>query len=171
MNAIVVLRLVHILAGVFWAGTMLFFVTFLEPSIREIGPDGGRVMQALMRRRYFTIMPVIAGLTVLSGIGLLERVSGTFQSAWMGSPQGIALSVGGIVSLVAFAIGVFLMRPAALRVGSLMQQASQTSQGPDREAIQAHIQRLRGRARTSARAVASLLAVAVVTMAVARYLG
>ena len=40
-------RIVHIGLGVFWAGTIFFFVFLLEPSVRSVGPQGGLVMKAL----------------------------------------------------------------------------------------------------------------------------
>ena len=77
MHAVmIVLRLVHILLGVFWAGTLLFVATFLEPSLRAAGPEGGRVMQRLLQRRYLDIMPVIAALTIATGLILYWVVSG-----------------------------------------------------------------------------------------------
>jgi hypothetical protein len=63
MNTFMItLRLVHIALGVFWAGTIFFFVMFLEPSVRAAGPDGARVMQGLQKRQFLNVMPVIAGL-------------------------------------------------------------------------------------------------------------
>jgi hypothetical protein len=166
----IILRLVHITLGVFWAGTIFFFVTFLEPSVREAGPDGARVMQGLQKRHYLNFMPLIAGLTILSGIVLYWRVSAGFASAWITSPVGLGLTVGAVASLVAFTIGVFGMRRAALGAASKGATLQQTPEGEAREALMAEIQALRQRARTSARWVAVLLAVAVATMAVARYL-
>jgi hypothetical protein len=168
-TVMIILRLVHITLGVFWAGTIFFFVTFLEPSMREAGPDGARVMQGLQKRHYLNFMPLIAGLTILSGIVLYWRVSAGFASAWITSRIGLGLTVGAVASLVAFAVGVFGMRRAALRAAS-KSAALQGSEGAARDALMAEIQALRGRARTSARWVAVLLAIAVATMAVARYL-
>jgi len=167
----ILLRLIHILCGVFWAGTLIFVVTFLEPSVRAAGPEGARVMQALLRRHYLNIMPVIAALTILSGLDLLRRVSGGFHPSWFGSAPGLTLTAGSVVSVIAFAIGVFVMRPATLRIGGLMAEAAAAPEGPPRDAIVARAQALRRRSSLAARWVASLLAIAVVTMAIARYLG
>jgi hypothetical protein len=57
---LLVLRVVHVVGGVFWAGAILFVVHFLEPAVRDAGPDGARVMQALQKRRYLDVMPVVA---------------------------------------------------------------------------------------------------------------
>jgi hypothetical protein len=86
MNPLVaVLRLIHILVGVYWAGTIFFFVTFLEPSLRSLGPDGGKVMVRFFERGYLKLLPSVALVTILSGLWMLWIVSGEFDPAWMGS--------------------------------------------------------------------------------------
>lgn len=169
MNILMIaMRLVHIVLGVFWAGTLFFFVTFLEPSLRAAGPGGAPVMQGLIKRGYLNILPTIAGLTILSGLVLYWRLSGGLTPGWITSSYGFSLTLGGVASIVAFTIGVFVMRRAALRIVALAGQA-QSGGGAESEQIMEEIQALRVRARVSARWVAALLAVAVAAMAVARY--
>ena len=168
---VIVLRLVHVACGVFWAGTIIFVATYLEPSVRAAGPAGASVMQGLFKRHYLTVMPVVAGLTILSGIDLLRRASAGFEAAWFGSPTGMTLTAGGLVALVAFAIGVGVMRPAALRIISLGQAAAAASDPAAKEARLAEMAPLRGRVMISGRWVAGLLTASVAAMAVARYLG
>lgn len=164
-----VLRVVHVVFGVFWAGTLFFVTLFLEPSVREAGPDGARVMQGLMQRRFMQVLPLSAVLTILSGLWLLWRVSAGFQPTWFGSATGITLSIGMTAAIVGFALGMSLMRPAQLRAMALAQALPQLPDDAARAAQQAVIQALRRRAAVTARWVAALLAAAVVTMAVARY--
>jgi len=165
-----VLRLFHVGLGVFWAGTILFFVLLLEPSIRDAGPEGGKVMQALMRRGYLNIMPVVALLTVLSGVDLLRRVSGGFAPEWLASPPGRALLIGSLAGTVALLLGVSILRPTAIRISRLMQQAGEAPAGTDKDRLMLEIGGLRARSTSVSRVIALLLAVAVVTMAIARYL-
>ncbi|HLA91527.1 MAG TPA: hypothetical protein VJL28_13955 [Gemmatimonadaceae bacterium] len=167
----VALRLVHILCAVYWAGTILFVAIFLEPAVRGAGPAGVPVMQGLHRLGHFNIMPVIALLALLSGVALLWMDSGGFTSPWMGSPQGAALSLGGLAGVLAFLVGMFVMRPTALRMMALGAEAAKLPEGPARDAAMAPMGALRQRSKTSVRWTAGLLFVAAVTMAVARYLG
>jgi hypothetical protein len=167
--AMVIFRVVHVVAGVFWAGAVFYFVTLAGPAIREAGPEGGKVMQALIRRRQLEILPLLAGLTILSGLWLLWRVSGGFERSWFGAPAAHALLLGMVTSLVAFGIGFFGMRPAMLRAGPAMQAAMQAREESERQARLAEAQALQARARSMGRAVAVLLLVAVVTMAMAGY--
>jgi hypothetical protein len=170
ISLLLVLRLVHIISGVYWAGTLMFFVTFLEPSLRALGPDGGKVMMELAKRRYLVILPSIAALTILSGLWLMWIVSDGFQPAWMGSRFGIVLSSGALAAVLAFAIGVFVMRPAAMRTMKLAANMAQVSDDATRIARMAEMQSLRERSVVAARTVAGLLALVVAAMAVARYI-
>jgi hypothetical protein len=171
MNLTVLIsRILHVGLGVFWAGTIFFVVFLLEPSVRSVGPDGARVMQALQKRGMLTILPVVAVLTILSGAFLYWHLFRDFGVEGITTPFGTALTIGGVASLVAFGQGFFLMRPATLRVGKLSASLGTTPDAGEREAIQAEIAELKTRSRTHARWVALWLGVAVVTMAVARYL-
>ena len=38
---ILLLRVLHIVGGVFWVGTAVFIAAFLGPSLRAAGPAGG----------------------------------------------------------------------------------------------------------------------------------
>ena len=166
---LIVLRIVHVVGGVFWAGAILFVVHFLEPAVRDAGPDGAKVMLALRKRRYLEVVPTVAFFTLVSGFLLYWRIFGRFHPGAGASRAELALALGGLASLLAFVIGVTLLRPSALRIGTL--GAEMTQAPAERKAeLQAEIGRLRGRMRKSGRWVAALLGVVVLTMAVGRYL-
>jgi len=168
--ALVILRFLHVVLGAYWAGVILFTALYLEPSVRAAGPAGGQVMGQLVARGHLTVLPVVALVTILSGVDLLRRTSGGFDPAFMASRMGIALSSGALAAIVAFVIGVFVMRPTTLKVMALAQAAMQAPEGAARDAQLAAIAPLRRRTTLTVRVVAVLLAVAVTTMAVARYL-
>jgi hypothetical protein len=170
MRSVTLLRLVHILFGVYWAGTIFFFATYLEPTLRALGPDGGKVMIEMFRRRYLTVLPVAATLTVLSGVWLLSITSGGFDPVFMGSRMGVTLSVGGLAAIGALLIGVFVMRPAAMRIWGIARAMPTLTDDATRAARMAEMTALRARTQASARIIFVLLLVAVVTMAIARYL-
>ena len=166
---VILLRIVHVLCGVFWAGALMFVVLFLEPSIRASGPDGAKVMRALVQRNYLTVVPLVAALTIVSGVWLMWIVSGGFSAEWFRSGTGIALTLGSVVAFAAFMIGVHVLRPSVLRIGPLAQVAAEAPEGRKKEAMLAQVQRLRRRAMISGRWIAALLAIAVVAMALGRY--
>lgn len=154
------LRLLHVVGGVYWGGAIFFTVLFLGPSVREAGPDGAKVMQGIQARGFMKWTPLVALLVIVSGIELLRRMSAGFQSAWFGTRIGITFSTGMVAAIAAFVVGFFVMRPAMLEAGRLAAAGGE----PGR------VQALRTRAAGASRLVALLLLVAVVTMALGRYM-
>ena len=169
-GTMILLRLLHVVLGAYWAGTIIFTALYLDPSVRAVGPPGGQVMAQMIKRGHLTVMPVVALVTILTGVELLRRMSGGFDPGWMRSDHGMTLSVGALAAIAAFLIGVFVMRSASLRVMALMQQAMQTPEGPDRDKLIATAAPLRARVTASLRVVATLLGVAIAAMAVAQYM-
>ena len=112
-------RVVHVALGVFWAGTLVFNAAFLFPSMRDAGPEGAKVAAGLMRRRFLDVVPVAAGLTVLSGLYLYWRNSAGFDVLYMRAPVGMAYGIGAVAALTALGLGVGIMRPAMLRAAAL----------------------------------------------------
>jgi hypothetical protein len=115
-------------------------------------------------------MPVVALLTILSGAFLYWQVFAGVGMEWITTPFGTALTIGGIASLLAFGQGFFFMRPASLKIVVLVASMGSVSDDPERETVLAEIAGLKARSRTHARWVALWLGIAVLTMAIARYL-
>ncbi len=163
------LRILHIVTGVFWAGTIFFTVSYLMPTLRELGPDGGKVFATLRRRRMFTAVPVVALISVVTGLWMYGLRAGG-GSGWARTPEAMSLGLGAVAGVLALLIGLLGMRANSLKADDLSKEAAQMPAGAERDAKMALIQKMRVRATMSARAVATLLLITVVTMAVARYL-
>jgi hypothetical protein len=155
---------------VYWAGTVFFFVTFLDPSIRSLGPDGGKVMMRLFERGYLKLIPIVALLTVLSGLWMLWILSSGFDANYMRTAVGMALSTGGGLAIVAIIIGITVMRPAGERVFAIAQQLPGVRDESQKPTLMAEMDRLRARLGVTGRIVFVLLVGAVALMAVARYI-
>jgi uncharacterized membrane protein len=163
----IVLRVLHIGGGVFWAGGMFLLAGFVEPVAAAAGPEGGRFMGRLAGR--FTPVTIVVGVvTLVAGIWLLWRDSGGFQAAFMGSGTGVALSVGTLSGLAAAVVGIGVGARNALRLRALGGAIQGQAGGPTPEQL-GQVQALQRRLRLGARVTALLLAVTVVCMAVARY--
>ena len=158
----IVLRFLHVFGGAMWVGMMAFQIFFLGPALAEAGPAAGQVMAGLMKRRVPVIMPVIALITILSGMSLFRRLSGGSMKALMATPMGQAFAWGGAIALVAFLIGVVVMRPLMMKSMKLMQAGN--------PANASEAQRLQARASTLGKLVSYMLFVTLALMAVARYL-
>jgi uncharacterized membrane protein len=163
------LRLIHILAGVFWAGSAFFLAGFLIPTIRETGPEGGRVMGYLVGRRRLPVFVGIAMLlTVLSGIIMYGRTAAATHGTWTGTAPGIAYGVGGLSAILAAIVGMGISGAAGRRMAAIGQLVAEAGRPSPEQ--QAEIARLQHRMALGARIAAGLVAVAVVAMATARYL-
>ena len=168
---LIILRLIHILGGIFWLGSGLFTTFFLIPALARIGPAGaGPVMGALQQRRLFTILPVVAVLTILSGIRLLQILSAGFAPAYMASRPGQTFLWSGVAAIGAFLLSLIVARPAAIRAGQLGASMANVP-AEQRTAIGEEIDRLRRRSGRSSVIAMALLISAAGGMAVARYLG
>ena len=163
------LRLIHILAGVFWAGSAFFLAGFLIPTIRETGPEGGRVMGHLVGRRRLPVFVGIAVLlTVLSGLIMYGRTAAATHGTWTGTAPGIAYGIGGLAAILGAIVGMGVSGAAARRMAAIGQRAAEAGRPSSEQ--QAEIQGLQRRMMLGARIAAGLIALAVVAMATARYL-
>jgi|SRR5215203_581680 len=163
------LRLVHILAGIFWVGSIFMLAGFLLPTLRATGREGGSFMQHLMQQRRLPVyLGTAMGLTMLSGFTMYGRMVLATQGAWARTPPGMAYGVGGLAAILAALAGVTVSGAAARRMAAVGQQAAQSG-GPSAEQ-QAEIGRLQGRMVFGSRLVAAFLAVAAAAMAIGRYL-
>lgn len=122
-----VLRFSHVFFGAIWVGMMAYQTFFLMPALAEVGPDAGKLMAALMRRRIPVILPIVALITLVSGFWLFQRLSGGAAAGLMRTPMGMAFGSGGAAALLAFLLGVVVMRPAMMRSTQLAQSLASAS--------------------------------------------
>ncbi len=101
-----ILRIVHISAGIFWGGGSLIMHFFFGPTVQATDAVGKQFAGHMMlRTRFVNAMTAAALLTVLAGISLYLIDSGGFTSAWMKSTTGIGFAVGGAFGFVGFVSG------------------------------------------------------------------
>jgi uncharacterized membrane protein len=164
---LILLRLIHILGGTFWVGSAVFMTFFLVPAMQKAGgATAGQIMAGLQQRRMMLIMPIVAVLTILSGMRMWWIVGGGMH--YFQHRSGHALAISGILAILALVIGLAVTRPTASRIGTLARSAA--SDETSRKLIQEEIARLQRRATVWGYIVLTLLVVAAAGMAVARYL-
>ena len=160
MNAeLVVMRVVHILAGVIWAGSAIFLAVVLDPRLRALGPDIQRKVTAALAPPLRIVLDGGAAVTILVGILLvyrMDRLDSLLDTNW-----GLAITVGLVASIFALASGIAAMSTTKKLIG--------TGQGAADE--QADVDSLSAKATLLARITAALVVIAVVTMAAARFVG
>lgn len=170
-TVMVLLRVVHIVSGVFWVGAALMLVGFLMPAVRDLGPKGGPFMAHLTQERKLPLWIMAASiLTVLSGFGLYWRLSNGFSSEWMHSGAGRVFGIGGALAIVSLVVGMLVNSPTAKRLGAL-SAALQGAGGPPSPEQAAELARLQRRLYLASIESAVLLTLATAAMACARYVG
>jgi uncharacterized membrane protein len=163
------LRLVHILAGIFWVGAVFLIAGFLLPTLRATGREGGRFMQHLMQQRRLPLFLATAMvLTVLSGFTLYGRTLLATHGTWGATGPGMAYGLGGVSAILAAVVGMTVSGSAARRMAALGQRVTQAGGASPEQ--QSEMERLQGRMVLGSRLVAAFLAIAAATMAVGRYL-
>jgi hypothetical protein len=167
---VIVLRLIHVVAGALWVGMATFVTYYLQPAIQETGPDGGKVMAAIQRRGIMTLMPILAVAALLSGLWLYMRAAAGQHAAFARSGPGMAFGLGGLAAIAAWLTGMFVMRPAMMKAVALAQSLGPAATAEERQRVGAESQRLRTRAAVAGKATTHLLFFALAAMAVARYL-
>ena len=162
------LRLLHIVAGVFWVGAAVFMAFFVLPTARAAGPEGGRFV-ARLGRRMGPVLGVAMLLTVIPGFMMYGRLSAGFNRAWVTSRPGLALAAGAVAAILAIVIGVAVNAPAVAKIGALQKSVAAQGGSPN-PAQTAQLAAWQARVERATQIVAVLLLFAVGAMAVARYL-
>ena len=164
-----VLRLLHILAGVFWAGAMAMLAFLLFPAIRATAPAGGQVMRDVMHVRRLPLWLNTAGaLTLVSGAAMMWRNGALSAGAWFHTSMAHTLMLGAALAVLGGGVGSTLNRRTAMRIAALGAQM-QSAGGPPSAAQVAEMGALQRRMGRLMHTVAGLLVLAAAMMGVARY--
>jgi uncharacterized membrane protein len=165
----IVLRLFHIIAGVFWVGAALLVFFVILPFTQSTGEEGRRFLQRLLSQsRYSVYMTWAALLNVISGVLMYWFTSNGVRLTWLVSPGGMVLTIGALVGIGAFLIGMLVHGPTSNRLASLGKEIAAggapptPAQAQELTALQARI------ARASVWSMIFMI-ISVIGMAVARY--
>jgi hypothetical protein len=135
-----ILRIIHISAGVLWAGYAVFAAWLLMPAVRDAGPAGGAVMQALMKRKLPQMISMMAVINILAGLRLYSIY---FNGDWLKTGTGVLLTLGGLSAIISFAYGMIVTRPVGVRIGVLGAEIKAAG-GPPKPEQAAEMQKLAG---------------------------
>ena len=166
---IILLRIIHILAGALWVGAAFFNLLFLQPTIRATGADGQKVNQYMVQKtRLTSYVYAVATLNFLAGLILYIIITG-FRPAFLMSGYGLTLTIGALAGVISWIMVVFLVRGIFSRMASVGRMIQSQGGTPTPEQV--------GEMQTLARRLGSLgtynlvfLVIAVVGMAAARYI-
>ncbi|HTG46180.1 MAG TPA: hypothetical protein VK646_00815 [Actinomycetota bacterium] len=169
----VVFRVIHILAGVIWVGSVFLLVVFVQPSAAAIAPAGAPFMTELLGKRHLVDwILTTAAITVLGGLFLYWHDWHTYYgsfSEWTNSSFGGTLTFGALCAIAAMVIGIVGTRPTVGRFFKLAGEVAASGAPPSPE-VGAQMVALQNRLKILARISLVLLIFAVLGMATARYL-
>lgn len=166
---LIVLRLIHILGGMFWVGGAVIAAAFLVPAIRASRPDGNKFMQQLVGKQNASMYISIASWSaVLAGVLLYWRASLGFQLAWILAPSGLTYTIGALSGIIELAVGIFFSARTAARMQELAKEM-QSAGGPPKPEQLAEMQKLQALLANAGVWGAILLVISASAMAIARY--
>lgn len=156
------LRIIHIVAGVYWVGGTLIMTFFVGPTVGATGEAGQKFVGHLMNNLKFSNrMATASGLTILAGFILYFRGG----AALMESRFGIGLGIGAVFALIGFVAGMMIGRT----IKAMAQLGAQMQGKPSPDQL-AQMQALQKRQMTVSMISTISLILATVFMAIARYL-
>jgi uncharacterized membrane protein len=101
-----VLRLVHIVGGIFWVGAALLMNFFIAPTLRATGDSGRQVGGYFaMQTRFSQVMSISVWATLIAGFLMYGLDSNWFRSAWMMSSVGTGFGLGAVFAVVGMVTG------------------------------------------------------------------
>ncbi len=156
------LHLIHIFSAIFWVGTTLFMVAFLEPAIHASGTASSQVMQKLVNDTRFSLVIALSGLlTVLSGLLLYWQIVG-FETAVMFTTR-LPLTLGAVAGIAAAIVGTAVQGRASAQMVALGQQTAGQN-GPPTSEQQSQLTALQATIQRGSRLSAILMVLAVIGM-------
>jgi uncharacterized membrane protein len=160
------LRLIHILGGVFWVGSALAMNFYIGPAVGATADSGRAFIGHLIAKTSFSrIILVAAYSTVIAGAILFWRDSDGFTSGWLKSGAGIGFSIGAAFALIGLVCGI-LVGQNSTRLGQL---GAQIQGKPTPEQLQ-KLQAIQKQQAIVGPMNEYSLILAVIFMAMARYL-
>ena len=162
-------RVLHVLLGAIWLGGAFFTAFFLMPAVQEAGPEGGKVMGILVRRKLIPFIASVSGLTVVTGFYLYWHLTNGFSPALSATRSAQVFGGGGALGTIAAILAVSGVTRSMKKAMALMAQAAAVADPAAKAPLIAQAAAVRQRARTFATIVAVLLIITIMAMAAGHY--
>jgi uncharacterized membrane protein len=165
---VIVLRILHVIAGMLWAGGAIHYFLFIEPTAKATAPESQKFMGYLMTRKKWTdFMGAMSLVTILAGAALYYRL-GSVDWGWVTTGPGIGFTLGALAGIIVFAVGNLMIGPRIGRLGKLAQQIQVNGGAPSAEQA-ASLNKLQKELERIGKLDFALISIAMLTMSTARY--
>jgi len=163
----VILRLIHIVAGVFWAGGAFFLVSFVSPAVEATGAEGRKFIQQMsLKSGMSNAMAGMATLTALSGIIMYIMLT-ELDTDLMHANYYVILAIGAAAGLAGWIVGLLMITRPTGKMKRIVAEIESSGGPPSPEQMTA----MQASAHTvgqGSRIASVLLVIAVVCMASAQ---
>lgn len=169
MYYLIVLRFVHVVASVCWAGGGFITYLFVEPTAKSLAPMGRQFIQQMAgKHRFNTFMVVSSTLTVLSGALLLWYATSGGLGSYVSTGPGLGFALGSLIGVAVYFVGMF---GVGMRIGKMTKigEEIQIAGGPPTPAQAATLQKLDKEVALYSKIDFWMVALALALMATARY--
>jgi uncharacterized membrane protein len=164
-----IMRITHIFGAVLWVGSAIFYFFLIIPTVKSLGPSGGQFMQNLIGKQRLPIyMNLVSLVTILSGLYLYIYDSGGFRLGWIISGPGTLLTIGSVVGMAVFFVGMLGIKPRGERIGELGMEIGKAG-GPPNPAQLLEMEKLNREMHFFEKLDVAMLTIALLTMTAARF--
>lgn len=134
LTYLLILRFIHIVASVCWAGGGFIYFLFVEPTAKALAPSGMQFVEYMVTKRRFSIFMVVSSsLTVLSGALLLwQYASGNWMN-YVKTGPGLGFTLGSMVGVAVYLIGMFGVNPRAIKMSKISREIQEAGIPPTQE--------------------------------------
>ena len=168
LYVILVLRALHVSGGVIWVGSAILYLFLLVPAAKSAESAGTKFMQDF-GPRFGKMMSIVTTITVLSGALLFARFfAGGISFIWT-TGAGFAFTLGAVAAIVYYVMGAAVISPTQEKIGAL-GAAMASAGGPPKQEQITETNRLQTYVMKIYRFDFVLLVIAMLAMAVGRYL-
>lgn len=165
---IVILRIIHIVAGVVWVGFGAFLTLYLLPAMTAAGSTASRFYVHLPKKPPIgAVMGLSSILTTIAGLLLYLRI---FGHSILPSPRGYVLMIGVVLGILAFGHGLMALAPTTGKQEKAISELAAAGDNPDQSLVD-EVDQLNNKLLRSGRISLVMTVIALVCMAAARHLG
>jgi uncharacterized membrane protein len=161
-----IVRLIHVLFGVFWVGSVLFTVLILKPRLAKLGPDYEKPVMGAIMPRVVPAMFASAFIVFISGTIITINMRAGDLGSLLTTGWGLMIFVGIVATIGAMSVGLGGLTPTGMRMARI---SGELNGGPPTAAQAATLARLGRRMDRLERVDFALVLIALATMPLARF--
>jgi hypothetical protein len=166
-NWLSIVRLLHVLFGVFWVGSVFFTVLILKPRLARLGPSFEKPVMAAIMPRVVPAMFASAVIVFTTGSILTFTMRAGDLGSLVTTGWGLMISLGIVATLGAMFIGLGGLTPTGIKMGKISDELNGQPPSPAQAATLARLGR---RMDMLERVDFALVALAIATMPLARFM-